>query len=372
MLKLKQVLIIIVLVKLLLGVELALAQGDSIQTPGNWSIGLGLHTGFLIAHRPSIVYLQKDHVKEVEITLLKSCKGDKEWHKLYNYPLYGIGYRYLYFGNDQQLGRGHSLYMQMQLPLTHSNRFRSTVRFGYGLGYVEKPFNTVDNYKNLAIGSKLNGTVLAGLQFRALASKKLQIQGGVDFFHFSNGAARIPNLGLNIPSINFGLSYFTGASSKTERLPYQPIKRNKELSIYTAIGFKEKYPPDGPTYLVNIFNAQYHFPIGQKALLGGGGDLIIDRSLPVRLEEDSIKTRFIEGAIRGGLFGSAGLRIGKWDGMFQTGIYLYNKVKEDGNLYSRLAVRYHINRNFFACFNLKTHFAKADYFEWGVGYIFRK
>jgi hypothetical protein len=54
----------------------------------------------------------------------------------------------------------------------------------------------------------------------------------------------------------------------------------------------------------------------------------------------------------------------------QPGIYLLNEVKEDGDVYNRLQLKYHVPSGWSFSWGLKSHFARADYFEWGVGYGF--
>ncbi|MBL7922985.1 MAG: acyloxyacyl hydrolase [Bacteroidia bacterium] len=353
------------------GIKTARGQADSMLAPGKWNFGISLHTGFIIAHRPAMVHLQKEHSSILELSLLRSASGEKDWHHHYNFPLYGVGYRYFNFGNPEELGRGHALYSQLLFPLLKKNRLRLGIRFGLGVGYVEKPFNIEKNYKNLAIGSRINGTLTTGLQFRVFTSKRLQVQTGLDFFHFSNGAAKLPNLGINLPSIYAGISYFEGKPEYKRKADKSDEKRKNELTATLAFGLKEKYPPEGPSFFISVLHAQYHFAAGKKGLLGGGAEFIVDESLPVRLEEDDIDGGFLDGALRAGVFGSAGIRLGAWDGHLQTGYYLYNKMKEDGFIYSRLLMRFHFHPSLFASFGLKTHFGRADYFEWGIGYRFR-
>ncbi|MBK9638656.1 MAG: hypothetical protein IPO63_12895 [Bacteroidetes bacterium] len=62
--------------------------------------------------------------------------------------------------------------------------------------------------------------------------------------------------------------------------------------------------------------------------------------------------------------------MGNWDGYFQMGMYTYNRYKEDGNIYNRLLLRYAFTKKAYASFGLKSHFGKADYFEWGLGLKF--
>jgi hypothetical protein len=49
-----------------------------------------------------------------------------------------------------------------------------------------------------------------------------------------------------------------------------------------------------------------------------------------------------------------------------------DKQRLNGTLYHRAGLRYAIGKNFYAQLTLKTHFAKADYGEIGMGYVIRK
>lgn len=346
------------------------SQTDTHIAPGQWSVGLNLHKGFIIAHRPAMVHLQKQYSTEVELSFLKTVDGSKTWHLHYNYPQYGLGYKFFDFGNREELGQGHSLFGQVIYPLIRKNRLRMGVRVGVGIGYVEKPFNVTDNYKNLAIGTNLNGYVNTGIRFQFITGKKFQWNAGIDFAHFSNGSFRKPNLGINLPSLTVGGIYYVG-NPLTQKNPEDEIpKRKQEFTATIAFAIKEVYPPNGKKYAVNILHFQYHHPLHRKGFVGGGIEGTIDRSLPFQLEEKADGHSYFSNTLRSGIFGSAGLRMGNWDGYFQMGVYTYNRYKEDGNIYNRLLLRYAITPKTFVSFGLKSHFGKADYFEWGLGIKF--
>ena len=57
--------------------------------------------------------------------------------------------------------------------------------------------------------------------------------------------------------------------------------------------------------------------------------------------------------------------------MFNMGHYLYNGWKDDGNIYHRICLNYYFEK-LFICLNLKTHYARADMVELGVGYRIKK
>jgi hypothetical protein len=56
--------------------------------------------------------------------------------------------------------------------------------------------------------------------------------------------------------------------------------------------------------------------------------------------------------------------------LFQAGVYPYTRYKDDGIIYSRLGLRYLFGKHILANITLKTHFAKADNIEFGLGYTF--
>lgn len=345
---------------------------DSLRSPGTWSIGVNVHTGFLIAHRPALVYLQKGHSHTFEFTAYRSVKGDRDWHGWFNYPMLGFGFRSIATGNREELGQVYGAFAQLLFPLRKSHRLAFNVRMGLGLGYVEKPFDIRENYKNVAIGSSWNGAVNAGLQARLFCGKRLQLSGGLDAVHFSNGSAFQPNLGINIVGVNAGLVWFVGPELSYPPRVVQKKEARQEFSTALHVAIKDLVPDDGPRYGVLIWNATYLREAGHKSVWGGGLDYFLDGSLPHRPETDSVPGSFMAEASRIGLFGAYGLRMGRWDGLFQTGFYPYSGVKEDGLIYNRLAFRYFVKPTVYLCVNLKSHFARADYFEWGIGYRIRK
>ncbi|MFN8153357.1 MAG: acyloxyacyl hydrolase [Bacteroidia bacterium] len=349
------------------------AQGgisDSIAIPGSWSAGFQLNSGFMMAHRPSVVYLQEGHAFAAEFFVYRTIGPTQEWGHLYNFPMAGLAYRVIDFGNKDKIGLAHCLYPHLLFPLMHHHRLSLLARLGAGIGYVQKPFDVTSNYKNLTIGSHFNAAVLFGLQTRFFTSRRSQLTLGIDFFHLSNGATRVPNLGINMPSVNLGFVYFGGSSIHGHRVLPEKKPRQHEPGLYYAIGFNEKYPPGGPTYCIQVVNGFYQTTIGRKGLLGAGFDYIYDTSIPPALSEEGKSGNYFADASRAGLYGSAGLRLSKTDLLFQTGIYLHNNDKSDGDLYSRLGIRYHLNHHLFAGVHLKAHYGKADYAEWAIGYTF--
>lgn len=344
------------------------AHAQQATAPGQWQLSGKVQEGFIIAHRPSVVHLQKKHVKGFEIDYLKQTNGEANWHHLYNFPVLGFGYQYFDLGNQEELGYGQSLIGLIHFPLLKKQRLRLNVKFGIGIGYIEKPFNLTDNYKNQTVGSHINAVITTGTQVRFRSNKNDQILAGIDLTHFSNGSSKIPNMGINIATVNIGYLHCFGEETILKRDSISDTSERNEITFLAAMGVKELNPPGSATYGIGIFTGDWHHKVTPKSKLGGGTDLFIDNSISKRLEEDEIYVSGLEASARWGIHLSYGLEVGKCSGYFQTGYYLYTRIKNDGNIYSQLSLRYHITKHVFACFNLKSHYAKADYFEYGIGY----
>ncbi len=338
------------------------------MAPGQWQFGGKIQEGFIIAHRSSIVHLQKEHVKGIEIDRLWQTDGSANWHHLYNFPLIGFGYQFFYLGNKEELGNGQCITGLIHFPILKNKRMRLNYKLGLGIGYVDKPFNLTDNYKNLIIGSHFNAAITTGLQYRFRSNRYNQFYTGIDFTHFSNGASKVPNLGINITTANIGFMHCFGKDTQLKRDTNAITKNKNETTFLVAFGAKELYPPKNAVYGVVIFTGDRNYRVSQKSKLGAGTDFFIDNSTPAKLFGDSIFISGFKSMARGGIHVSYGLEIGRCSGYIQTGYYVYTKVKSDGNIYSQLSIRYLFTKHLFACFNLKTHYARADYFQYGIGY----
>ena len=53
---------------------------------------------------------------------------------------------------------------------------------------------------------------------------------------------------------------------------------------------------------------------------------------------------------------------------FETGYYFYQKSKPDGDIVSRIGIKYYSRSGIVASIGLRTHFAVAYNFEYGIGY----
>jgi len=345
--------------------ELQASSQDSVFIPGKWSITAKYQFGFILTARPTIIHLQDQKTQGFEIDILKNAESDTDWNNLYNFPNVGVSYHFFNMGNPKELGNAHSLMGIAFIPILDKKRLLLQAKLGVGFGYVTKRFDAENNYKNSAIGSHLNGCVAAGINLKTRYNKRDQLSLGIDFTHYSNGTSQVPNSGLNITTANIGYQRYFGQSKKIYRERNLPFKKHNDLTIYLGGGFKEVFPPGGMTYGVLATSIEKHWKISNKSVLGGGIDYFYDGSTKNNLS--STENSFDINS-KMGIHLSAGLEAGDLSIYFQNGYYLIKNEEVSETIYSTLSIRYSINTNFFVLLNLKSHFAKADYFIYGIGY----
>jgi hypothetical protein len=331
-------------------------------------LSLRAQYGFIIAHRPTVMHLQKDHVKGLELEYVIPTNGCDDWQQPFLLPSYSFAYQYLDLGNRAVIGSGHALTGRMIFPLNKNKIVQTYISSGFGIGYIEKPYDRFENYKNVAIGSHINAVV--SFSFRAAIStgRYSHLDAGISFTHFSNGSFRTPNLGINVPALQMGYSRYLGNALPCRHYEIPPAAKQHLHKITAAAGAKTVESATGPlTYGVTSLEASRIYIISHKSRMGGGVDLFYDRTLPWKLNglhHEGLKKNV---AFRAGIHAGYELTPGKWTLLFQNGFYIYDEYDEDGFIYTKVGAEYSLTDKFFICFNLKSHFAKADYFEYGIG-----
>jgi hypothetical protein len=69
-----------------------------------------------------------------------------------------------------------------------------------------------------------------------------------------------------------------------------------------------------------------------------------------------------------GLYTGAVMYMYKTAIYFGGGVYLFDPVAAAERIYDRIGIQQYFNDKFYALFAIKANYAKADYFEFGLGY----
>ncbi|HLG34607.1 MAG TPA: acyloxyacyl hydrolase [Bacteroidia bacterium] len=329
------------------------------------------HYGFIIPHSPRIEHLAVAHTKGFQLDYGKQTTGKIRWHENYNYPKTGFSLVYLDFGNPDVLGTGICILPYIDLPLVRNDKFLFSLRLAEGLGYTTKKFEVDENHKNTAIGSKLNACIQIFFQTSYKISRSTDFKLSLGLTHFSNGSYSTPNIGINNASLSSGIVfYFDTTHSAPLKKVLPPPDKKIQYEIIAAAGAKEVYPAGGKKYFAWTFSAGAFRPMSNKYRLGIGTDLLYDLSLTELLSRHENYSPEISDRFRTGIYFSNELIFGRLITILQMGVYVYYPYKDDGNVYHRIGFKYLCSKHVFVNITLRTHYAKADNGEWGMGYRF--
>lgn len=336
-----------------------------------------VYFGFIANHHVGME-IYNSHFPSVEISLIKATYGKKFWEQLYGYPWIGLTYWYSNLGTSPYLGSVHALFPHINFELYSTRKVNYGLRIGAGVGYLTKTFDRINNYKHLAIGTHLNFAGNIMLDIRYKANPRLYLTGGISLTHFSNGSFKLPNYGINIPAIHAGAAYQLNKPNRyIERRLYDPTKPFEfdmhhvfEIDFIGIVGYKNLDAIFGKKFLVYSLYGNIRKQISYKSRLGVGWDISYDDSDYKMLEKKQISVDNKFSLIKTGVSASYGLAMGRLSFDFNYGFYIYfNDVdKADGAFYHKIGLKYDITEKLFANVLLKTHWGKADYIGWGIGY----
>ncbi|MCB9447367.1 MAG: acyloxyacyl hydrolase [Flavobacteriales bacterium] len=352
----------------LLTVRAATQQpADSVQT--GWRIQSRFHYGFVMSHTKKMGHLITQHSRAAELCVSQQTRGTRSWERAYNYPEKGLMLFYTELGNPVLLGHGLGFAPYIHLPLGGNFPAVTRLRIATGPGWVEKTFDRIENHKNTAMSSHINIFIQLMWDARWKLSDRLNLHAGIGLSHFSNGAFKTPNLGLNLMTVNTGFSWGTSGQSQTvvHDAP-EPVDHAWQASLTLGGGLKEIVPPGTDKYRACTAILALSRRGGLKGEYGAALEGFYDASVYHQALADSIDIGSEAAGTRMGVSVYGGLVMGRLHVLLFQGAYLVAAYPARKPIFHRLAIRYDVNDHWYANFSLKTHLFDADYLELGAGF----
>ena len=351
---------------LLLASVLLFINAFSQTSESKFGIKETAHFGALLPHRQVVNEIVEGHTFAYELSFYKTTSGGKVWQQVYNYPKIGISALYHYLGNPNELGTGLGIFPFVELPL-NNRKINWRLKLGYGLGYIQKPFDVEKNFKNVAIGSHFNALIYANIGWNVKLGKAIDFSTGFSLIHYSNSSFAQPNLGINIFSINTGFTYNFGGTTEQIVSEIQPRERAWQKHVMVGFGVKEIQPVEGPKYFVNSYSFNMLKPFKHKGSFGVGLDVFYNSSLSDLIAKDTTTTLSGLDNFRSGIVGIYAFDFGNISFLVEAGTYLFSRYDGNGAIYNRFSTRYTLGNKFFINLGLKTHIVVADFVEVGCG-----
>jgi hypothetical protein len=339
----------------------------------DWQIKPSFDNGFILVHRISIGHLVKGYPALYEFDISKPTLGSKLWHRENNNPDVGISFQCLDFKNPSQLGYALSIAPYIEIPLNKVEKpSRLILRLCYGLTYITKSFDIRTNHKNIAIGSHYNAYVQFRWLWHLKLSDRLRFEPGFTFSHASNGRAQNPNLGLNVVSLHAGLNILLPAKTRPSVSTIDSstrVRSKNEIMAVVAAGVNERSinTPELRTYVLSV---AWQRNVRNTHKFSLGTDIFYDDNYVIDYRETLLREAQGIDKVRMSVRAGYSYNVGRISFPLEIGYYFFEKIHPDAPIVSRMGIRYYASNGIIAHFGLRTHFAVAYNFEYGLGYRF--
>jgi hypothetical protein len=329
------------------------------------------HYAFLMSHHNHMRILTEQHFPIYQLNLFKYGNHGKEWQKLYNYPQYGLSIIYSPLSSPNYMGYGFGIVPFLNFPMYQNNRFSANFFVGSGIGFIEKPFHITENYKNEAIGSRLNAVLMGQTDLRYRISQNADISAGISITHFSNGKARTPNLGINNVGIFAGYAHHFPVKKEIKSIKSTEEDKLWENNFFFSASMKQIYPVGGKNYLYTAYSLNTKRILNKKRKIGAGIDVFYDYSDRAHFKNKGFDNPDIT-YIKPAIYALHDYRLGKMSIFIHIGTYLYafDKNQHVGMIYDRVGIQYYFNDLISSLIALKTHYATADCIEMSINLSF--
>ncbi|MCE7054553.1 acyloxyacyl hydrolase [Algoriphagus sp. AGSA1] len=293
----------------------------------------------------------------------------------YNYinrfPSYGLGFTSA-VNYYKEIGRPMGVYAFGEFPFG-KNDFSRKLNFSYfaqvGLGFNMNPYEPETNPINGFVGTSINAHVHFGLKAAYKVSDNYEVFTSVGTKHYSNGSYKKPNAGINFVPIALGLKVNL---DKAEFHPgtkpdFPPLQKRGFWNIAAYTGLKS-YEIGEKSYFRGGLGVNYLWELSYKYRAGLGIDWFYGAGARERYPEENIVFTDV----------NSFAVVGSWEWKLTENLYMpialgvyISKAhfnEETTGFYERIGIRYRMDNNVFAGVQIKAHKAKADFFEFTLGY----
>lgn len=309
-------------------------------------------------------------------------------------PYMGVGLYGVDFYGRSNLGVPFSIFFFQGGHLTdYTKPVSLNYEWNVGASFRWQHYDAFDNPDNVAIGSTVNIHFGANLYMKWKMARNWDLDAGIEFNHFSNGASLFPNYGMNMASAFVQLNYFFNRENKIYGLqgcPLPPLyekrrdhdlmvlitSRNAELDTL-GTGLPSKYTEQtfkvlGLSYAYMV-NNHYRYKWGPSLEIAYDESAGVtawrevnprDNKLYDRIKLADFWDRFSVGVSLKGE-----IKMPLYSAFLNIGYDFIHPQKINSRFYQIFGVKVYLKDNFFGTFGIRaTDFGKSQYIFLNFGY----
>ena len=371
------------------------AQSDTIGLPVvNYNRNIALQVfyqiGYVFATNPFIkgVNAEAEKIRAFQAFSLKlslQTTGKNSWEQLYKYPQYGVGLYIADFYNPEEIGVPIAVYGFFNTPFKRWDKLIFNYEIVFGATFHWKAYNPLTNQYNVAIGAGESFLIDAGLNLQYLITKRIELTTGFSMTHFSNGALRKPNFGINTiaPKVSLKYNFYDKSVFIKHDVPKYIPENEWLISAYGGIKnvifdsvklpVLEKY--EWLFFPVFGISCTFNRQVSYKSKIGFGATLSYNGAVNAQAavennELDPVDGKFFNKILLS-IYPSYELVINKASVILQPAFYIYRKklINQSPIFHQRIGLKYHITDHIFIGITLVDYqFHVSDFIEWNIGY----
>lgn len=334
---------------------------------------------------------QLEPVKEMSaysFSFGKQTIGKHYWQENYQYPYIGGGIYVISFGEHAaEFGTPIAAYGFISAPFVRRKKWAFNYDIQLGLAFNWNPYNPISNPNNISIGAKKSVYIDLGAHLDYQFNDNFSMELGATLSHFSNGALKKPNFGLNTFAPRLSIAYQLDNSQAHFIVADNPPKFQPKIEwnihvfagltnvIFDSLQIDVIEKHEGVNFPTFGISSSINRQISPKSKIGVGFTLgyhtFYHAAVSVVQNDVEITSAKFSNKIAFSVFPSYELVIDRLSIIVQPGFYLYRSPINDNNplFYQRLGVKYHLKGNLYIGVNLRAfNLHVSDFIEWNVGY----
>lgn len=313
--------------------------------------------------------IESNHAESYKLGLSKRLHPENaEWIRLLNAE--SVSVNFIYSDLDGILrgysfGKSYGLLSEADFRIAKKNNFKLFFTPGFGLTYVSKTVFT--DPQTYIFGSHLNAILSASIKTEFQFYEDCSLITSLGFMHYSNGSTRIPNAGINIVNVGFGIKKdFELKKSNSDNSPEKSMKKNA-VEISVGAGERGKYKMKDGFFKMGFYAGYHHFFNNTIAFRSGLDAVYYVQVFNPSVYDDTVPywgksyEHFRLGASAG-----VEVKMNKFAVAGNMGRYLYMESPYHQKMYWNASLKYYLSRKFGIQATLNAHKFQADFINWGL------
>jgi hypothetical protein len=352
---------------LVLSLLLIVKAGHSIAQDNHNFFGAQAHYGFIIAHTPKVKPISQTNPFGVELNFNRLNTSYDSWKVFRAYNISGVQLAYYNYQNPDITGASYVLSAYTEPLIKRSGRFLVSARGGFGISYQTKIYEWETNTLNNFFSTRISFPIYLSARLRYRLNDNLMLVFSGNYNHISNGAMKLPNMGINFPTASAGIEYFPEVFPSLDH-GYIPGKGKKVRSRYLMFqgitGYKVVYSEPSWSWGVS---SRFTQQLRSFYALNAGLELIMDNGIKrmISIEEKELDHK------RFALTAGQDFFLGRVVFSQNLGFYLYSPYKAKDPVYQKYELSYRLFPELLFGIYLKAHSSDAELFGFSSSFLLR-